>query len=1050
VIEADRPPYPGLRPFERNETHLFFGRDDCVGQMTARLAERRFLAVLGSSGTGKSSLVKTGLLSGLEMGLLPGAGSRWLIAEFRPGGNPLRHLAGALLRAESTAKKKPEATGAEITGLETRFKQQGPRELIKWCQEGHLPEGANLLVLVDQFEELFNYQSNDQREEAQAMVSLLLESRWPRGVGSPRESDVPIYVAITMRSEYLGACTLLKGLAEAINEGTFLTPRMTRQQCEEAIVGPARVCRLEIEPRLVTKLLNDLEDFAPWDEGESKDQLSRLARRADQLPLMQHALNRIWQRARAQHNGGEEITLKLADYRGLEQELDDHAEEVFGRLNMSEQAAAKCVFQAVTLGTTVANAVRRPTKYGELVKICGAKNGGAVAKVLAEFGPRGCQFLTSDRPQTGDRLPDDAWIDIAHESLIRQWKRLSGWLEQEGRWSREWQQLKQDTDRSWYLQGRRLKDAVQLRKEARPTSEWAARYGGGFERIAGLVRLNQWLKRGFVVAAIAIAVAVSWVAYDNFDQRQAVVRGKIAAVTSAAGMLDRVMDSWKRGRTTLSGANDTIVTVLWFVNEQLKDVDLTSEYIRLLVNVACTASDIYGDLGNYTEAQRVANAARDLVQPLRTKNPDTLEVLTLLYMTTWRIGDAISYQGLDSIHQNEALDEFRVAETLAQRLATNSPKDRAWRRELMFIHQKIGDVHQALDKLEDSIREYQTALTLIEAVVAEEPRPKWRLDVAGTVIRIGQILEAKGDLDGALERFRTALDMRLELEKEIRSGEIVQSDLATTIQSNLASNHRYIAQVYVQRYDRDAAIEDLDTALDEYQTAVQIQERLLNNDLTNATWQVSLAASRIGYAALLRRKGELAAALKQARYAYALREALAEKDQLNSSRQKSLAMAAISVADLLTQQKENLDEAVKQKNLDEAMKLYRDAIEILDEAKPRDDSNVFESYIKIGNILDSRADWDGALKEYKLASGIALDAAGSKPDSVKWQRNLAKSYDKIGDVLAGLKNAREAITQYQKALEIVKALAAKYPQAAEWGTFAESLNAKIGKFASAQ
>jgi tetratricopeptide (TPR) repeat protein len=152
---------------------------------------------------------------------------------------------------------------------------------------------------------------------------------------------------------------------------------------------------------------------------------------------------------------------------------------------------------------------------------------------------------------------------------------------------------------------------------------------------------------------------------------------------------------------------------------------------------------------------------------------------------------------------------------------------------------------------------------------------------------------------------------------------------------------------------------------------------------------------------------------------------------LNPSWQNSFAMAAIALGDLLTRQKENLDEAARRENVVEAMKLYRDAIDILDELTPRDDSNVFESYIKIGDILSSRADWDGALKEYKLASGIALSAATSSPDSVKWQRNLAKSYDKIGDVFAGLKNAREAITQYQHALEIVKALAAMYPQASE-------------------
>jgi tetratricopeptide (TPR) repeat protein len=106
------------------------------------------------------------------------------------------------------------------------------------------------------------------------------------------------------------------------------------------------------------------------------------------------------------------------------------------------------------------------------------------------------------------------------------------------------------------------------------------------------------------------------------------------------------------------------------------------------------------------------------------------------------------------------------------------------RRELMFIHQKIGDVYQALDKLEDAVLEYQTALTLIQGVVAEEPKRTWRLDVAATVIRIGQLREAQGDFKGALEQFRTALDMRLQLEKEDRSDTIVQS--------NLATNYRYI------------------------------------------------------------------------------------------------------------------------------------------------------------------------------------------------------------------------------------------------------------------
>ena len=98
--QSQRAPYPGLRAFRREETDLFFGREDCINAMVDRLAATRFLAVLGSSGTGKSSLVRTGLLDALELGLMAKAGSRWKIVDFRPGGAPLKNLARRLLETE--------------------------------------------------------------------------------------------------------------------------------------------------------------------------------------------------------------------------------------------------------------------------------------------------------------------------------------------------------------------------------------------------------------------------------------------------------------------------------------------------------------------------------------------------------------------------------------------------------------------------------------------------------------------------------------------------------------------------------------------------------------------------------------------------------------------------------------------------------------------------------------------------------------------------------------------------------------------------------------
>ena len=1027
MVVPEKPPYPGLRPFARDESRLFFGRDQCVDEMIVRLAERRFLAVLGSSGTGKSSLVNTGLLSGLEMGLLAGAGSRWLFAEFRPGGDCLHNLAEALLKAAAAAAKKPPPSEAEIADLKARFKLEGPRELIKWCRQGNLADGTNLLVIADQFEELFLHQDDNRREDAQALVSLLLESRWPRGTASPAAAEVPIFVSITMRSEYLGACTLLHGLAEAINEGTFLTPRMTREECEEAIVGPARVCGCDVEPVLVTRLLNDMADFAAWDVTEGEDQLSQLARRADQLPLMQHALNRMWLRARERCKTGEQIILRLADYRGLERELDDHAEWAYARVDPSVRPTIERVFRAVTQGTTVANAVRRPTQYGKLVKICGDKSDDAVAQVLAEFGPKGCQFLTSDVEQAGERLPDRASISVAHESLIRQWKRLSGWLEQEGRAAQEWQLLRARADRREFLGWRSLVDARKFRKES--NSAWAERYGGGFDKVVWLIAASarRWQLWGLIAAVVVIVALGS--AFEFYKQREtaaaamlAAANAKLATIQSAQKVLDTVSDALPKGDITVNGAKFVLEVEKSVVDEQIKDFELAPRAIISLVSLGYTASDIYEELGDYASALKSAVEARDRTNLLNAYDP---EVLRLKYNTTWRIADAISAQG----SQSQALIEYRSAEALAEQLLKSAPGGQS-RRDLMFARQKIGDMYSEQGDAERAIDQYRVVLELNEKNLEENPKSRlWRRDLANTKIRIGQALAQKNDLDGALAQYRAALDIRTALRSEERSDPIIQS--------NIASNYRYIADLYAQ-------MGNFQEAASQYKEAIDTQEMLVARDPNNATYLFSRAQYYEGMGDVLHRQGELAAALEKYGYASATRATLARKDPTNPGSQFRLARVNMTTADLQTEEAKTFEDAAKRnQDFDAAITLYRDAIRILDDFRPKYDARVFDCYVRIGDILRDSGDLDAALKEYKTAYGIALGFAPSKPNDVAWQSRLATSYDRIGDVLAAQQSPREAMEQYRKALETVTELAAKNPQEPKWQSEIGSLNEKI-------
>ena len=461
--------------------------------MVDRLAATRFLSVLGSSGTGKSSVVRTGLLDSLELGLMAKAGSSWRVADFRPGSDPLRNLAGALLANEEhvTASDRDSLRG---------FLARGPRAVIEWCRDGNLPAGTNLLLLADQFEELFRYQDYAKREETQALVELLLESA--------HSTEFPIYVTITMRSEYLGACAFLDGLAETISRGMVLIPRLTREQCRMAIVGPADVCGIRTDQPLVNQLLNDLTSFASWDDTGGADELDKQARKADQLPLLQYTLNRMWLRARERRGAGADgrsLVLRLADYEtigGLRGALNEHANQLLKELqDKAPESAVEGVFRGLISGATVAEAVRRPRPFGELVKLAD-RNEPAVRAVVDKFREFGVNFLAPElNPSDPKPLDDDAFVDISHESLIRQWSKLSEWLEKEARAAHLWRRLRDRLADGDLLQGRELAALIAWNEEMRPNAEWAKRYGGDFDAAMTFLERSQRAEQDRIEAA---------------------------------------------------------------------------------------------------------------------------------------------------------------------------------------------------------------------------------------------------------------------------------------------------------------------------------------------------------------------------------------------------------------------------------------------------------------------------------------------------------------------------------------------------------------------
>ncbi len=520
-------PYPGLRPFQRGETDIFFGREAQADELVDRLDRTRFLSVVGPSGCGKSSLVRAGLLDALESGFMAAAGAGWQIADLRPGGRPMRRLADALLTMWGHSRYDHDSAFLQAA------LERGPRSLVDYLNDLPLPKGDNLLLLVDQFEEIFRFAAGTGQEEADTFVALLL--------AAAKQREQPIYVVMTMRSDFIGDCARFPGLPEAVNEAQFLTPRLTREQSQEAIEGPARVFGGAVEPALVNRLLNDM--------GTDPDQ----------LPLMQHALMRMWTRAGEAgkshgtglhppplaHTGEDPVstTLTLGNYEkigGLEKALSNHANEAFDELGEKDKPVAQILFRVLTERGPDRRDIRRATRFKTVVDIASAgkfadQGRVQVERVVAAFRRPDRSFIM---PPEGVPIEDFTVLDISHESLIRQWDRLKDWAKKESDAADIYRELLPPARRRQERQGdlwntaRGLWRGLDLRRaiawKKQSSAEWAALYGGDYGAVEQFIRASlvvTALKWIVFLALIALAVGT----FTVFQQQRVAFKQQEAA-----------------------------------------------------------------------------------------------------------------------------------------------------------------------------------------------------------------------------------------------------------------------------------------------------------------------------------------------------------------------------------------------------------------------------------------------------------------------------------------------------------------------------------------
>jgi len=504
-------PYRGLECFEEADAEFFFGREDLTDQLLEKVRSQNFVAVLGASGSGKSSLVRAGLIYRLRQGQQFSGSDRWRIQLLTPTDQPLKSLAMAFVNGKAPMIDRAEHL--QRAEMLLRESEQGLAHLVN-ASLLSAKQGRNqrLLLIIDQFEEVFTLGHGEQADrDRHRFFNLLLVAL--------QEVGDRLSLVIVLRADFFSKCSLYKGLAEKIEENLVTVTPLTYEQIKASILKPAEKVGLMCEPNLVYNILLDIVG-AP---GE--------------LPLLEYTLLELWQRRQPDPNGGpSRLTLDAYTHLGgVRGTLQKRADEIFYSLTMEEQQVAKRIFIALTQIGDGTEDTRRRVLKSELIsprlpvelvdrvleKLVRAKlivmnqivnhnyyqervdQGLANVSTALRFAqmvqgkmPRrhatqpsslgshlkhpahsgGTVPITDVTKRTCRHLHEipgcHETVDVAHETLIRHWSLLRSWLDdnrdmlrrqrQIEHAAREWDNLGQPHGGEYLLRGNRLVEAEEF------------------------------------------------------------------------------------------------------------------------------------------------------------------------------------------------------------------------------------------------------------------------------------------------------------------------------------------------------------------------------------------------------------------------------------------------------------------------------------------------------------------------------------------------------------------------------------------------------------
>lgn len=813
-------PFRGLEFFREEDAHLFFGRESLIQRITSYLTDHSFGAILGPSGSGKSSMMQAGVIPWLRE-------QNYEILLFTPNRRPLEELAFALR----------ELFLGESLDLPTEYwsnRLKGSAEALHYisCEFLEFNPEKNMCLVIDQFEELFTL--TEDRAERASFIEVLCQA-----IDRPSAN---VKVLLTMRSDFLGKCSAYPDLNNFVIEHGIQVPVMNRGELVRAIELPANLAGLKLEPGLLNQILNDI------------------AGSPGKLPLLGHALLELYER----HQEGVLTQKAYGEIGGIEGALAKRAESEYSMLDTLDRKVLRRMFALCLVhpGEGTEDSRRRATK-DELITVGGASVEPLLERWIAS------RLLTETRDETRDR----DIIDVAHEALIRRWERIGQWMAEDRETARLIHRLRQyaatwnaaGRDENHLLQGGHLfqmKELVERQAahlgetEIAFVNEGAARAEQELlAKEATIIRLRR--RRNQAFAASAIAILCAFYAFVQrariIQERDAVERERFTAERVTAFMLsmfDHVDPDLARG------GEISAFEVMENGRHQI-DKSLANEP-EVQVRLTATMGRVYRKLGHHTISRELLEeaAAQPSAQMAGEHQAEwelirTMEAQGDFNGVKHRLEILANRQSV----QNSPLQIGRLEHArgrLWHRLGNYVSAGKAYERAAVHLPKTPDTLDERLDLIGDRA-ELQSAQGFFDQAVAdlqdlltlqENHHGKEHSEVAATYATLGIQYRQKGHYDQAERCFSQSEEIYGKL---------------------FGVRHPHQIGCFVRRGNLYKAKGDYRAAEPYFRQALALARDLLGENHLEV-------ANCLNYlAAILRRKGDLAAAEPLYRHSLAMR-----------------------------------------------------------------------------------------------------------------------------------------------------------------------------------